>query len=156
MWRGVNRHLYHTGTVIVSTPQDVALADVRKGIAAFQKLSVPVCPLPYPHFFIDTELCLFLKVTGLVLNQSYFLCPTCNTPHHLFGSSDACKGLGIELLGELPLTPGVSTGGDAGLPYTLFNSRCDTDGVSGQRWREAMLDITERVWEALHTEQKAL
>ncbi|KAI0247793.1 P-loop containing nucleoside triphosphate hydrolase protein [Lactifluus subvellereus] len=124
------------GAVIVSTPQDVALADARKGILAFQKLSIPI--------------------TGLVLNQSYFLCPTCNTSHHLFGSSDASKGLGIKLLGELPLTPGVSTGGDAGLPYALFNSRSSTDGVAGQRWREAMLGVTERVWEALHIKHKAL
>ncbi|KAH9958670.1 ParA/MinD ATPase like-domain-containing protein [Lactifluus volemus] len=121
------------GTVIVSTPQDVALADVRKGISAFQKLAVPVI--------------------GLVLNQSYFLCPTCNTPHHLFGSSDASKDLGIKLLGELPLTPGVSTGGDAGLPYSLCS---DTDGVSGHRWRDAMAGVAEQVWEAIHPEHKAV
>ncbi|KAI9437004.1 P-loop containing nucleoside triphosphate hydrolase protein [Lactarius indigo] len=118
------------GSVIVSTPQDVALADVRKGIAAFHKLSIPTI--------------------GLVLNQSYFLCPSCNTPHHLFGSSDAAKGLGVELLGELPLTPGVSTGGDAGLPYALLSSRSETDGLAGHRWREAMTSVAERVWEALH------
>lgn len=41
----------HTGTVIVSTPQDVALTDVRRGIAAFQKLSVPVCSLLLHYFF---------------------------------------------------------------------------------------------------------
>ncbi|KAF8480782.1 P-loop containing nucleoside triphosphate hydrolase protein [Russula ochroleuca] len=120
------------GTVIVSTPQDVSLADVRKGINAFQKLSIPII--------------------GLVLNQSYFLCPTCKTPHELFGSSNSAKALGIELLGELPLIPGVSTGGDAGLPYAILNSRSNTDGVAGQLWREAMLAITERVWDVLHTE----
>jgi len=120
------------GTVIVSTPQDVALADVRKGIAAFQKLSIPI--------------------TGLVLNQSYFICPTCNTPHHLFGSFESSKRLGIKLLGDLPLTPGVSTGGDMGLPYSLSHSRSDTDGAAGQRWRESMLGIAKQVWESLHAE----
>jgi len=118
------------GAVIVSTPQDVALADVRKGIAAFHKLSIPTI--------------------GLVLNQSYFICPSCDTPHRLFGSSDAAMGLGVELLGELPLTPGVSTGGDAGLPYALLGLRSETDGVAGGRWREAMTGVSERVWEALH------
>ena len=98
---------------------------------------------------------IFKKITGLVLNQSYFICPACNTPHQLFGSPDAAKALGIKLLGEIPLTPGVSTGGDAGLPYALFSSHSDADGVSGQRWREAMSGVAERVWEALHTEQKA-
>jgi len=124
------------GTVIVSTPQDVALADVRKGIAAFRKLSIPII--------------------GLVLNQSYFLCPTCSTPHHLFGSSDAPRALGIKFLGELPLTPGVSTGGDAGLPYALLNSHSDTDGKAGQQWQEGMLGIAERIWETLHTEHRVM
>jgi len=119
------------GTVIVSTPQDVALADVRKGIIAFQKLSIPIL--------------------GLVLNQSYFLCPTCSTPHYLFGPSDAAKALGVKFLGELPLTPGVSTGGDAGLPYAIINPRSDTDGPTGQLWQESMLAIAGLVWESLHT-----
>jgi len=123
------------GTVIVSTPQDVALTDVRKGIAAFQKLSIPII--------------------GLVLNQSYFLCPTCNTPHHLFGSSDSSKALGIKLLGDLPLLPGVSAGSDVGLPYALFfNSHPDTQGAAGQRWLEEMLGITGRVWESLNAEHR--
>jgi len=120
------------GAVIVSTPQDVSLADVRKGIIAFQKLSVPII--------------------GLVLNQSYFVCPTCNTPHQLFGSSIAAKALGINILGELPLTPGVSIGSDAGLPYAILNSRSDTDGAAGRLWQEAILGITKHVWEVLYTE----
>lgn len=137
--------------MIVSTPQDVALADVRKGIAAFHKLSIPVrslvpcCSLCHNQWF-------FPKTIGLVLNQSYFICPSCDTPHHLFGSSDAAMGLGVELLGELPLTPGVSTGGDAGLPYALLGGRSVADGVAGTQWREAMTGIAERVWEALHSD----
>jgi ATP-binding protein involved in chromosome partitioning len=74
----------------------------------------------------------------------------------LFGSSEASKDLGIKFLGELPLTPGVSAGGDAGLPYTLFLSRSDTDGVSGHRWRDAMAGVAEKVWEALHADHKAV
>ena len=147
----------HTGTVIVSTPQDVALADVRKGITAFQKLSIPVClPFCLQLSWSALNTCaeyILQQITGLVLNQSYFLCPNCNMPHYLFGSSDSCKTLGIKLLGDLPLTPGVSMGGDVGLPYTLFNSHTDNDGAAGQRWREGMLDITVRVWESLLAER---
>jgi len=120
------------GAVIVSTPQEVALADVRKGIAAFQKLSIPII--------------------GLVLNQSYFICPTCNTPHYLFGSSSPSKALRVKLLGELPLTPSVSMGGDAGLPYAL-SSGPETNGAVGHQWQEVMSRITSQVWEALFTEQ---
>jgi ATP-binding protein involved in chromosome partitioning len=74
----------------------------------------------------------------------------------LFGSSDSSKALGIKLLGGLPLTPGVSTGGDVGLPYALFNSHTDTDGAAGQRWREGMVDIAARVWESLLAERGPL
>lgn len=59
-------------------------------------------------------------------------------------------GLGVELLGELPLTPGVSTGGDAGLPYALLSVHSETDGVAGRQWCEAMTGIAERVWNTLH------
>ncbi|KAF8266656.1 P-loop containing nucleoside triphosphate hydrolase protein [Lactarius quietus] len=118
------------GAVIVSTPQDVALADVRRVLR------------PSTSF-------LFPSTIGLVLNQSYFICPSCDTPHRLFGPSDSAMGLGVELLGELPLTPGVSTGGDAGLPYALLSMRSETDGVAGRQWCEAMTGVAERVWEAL-------
>jgi ATP-binding protein involved in chromosome partitioning len=137
--------------VIVSTPQDVALADVRKGIAAFHKLSIPVRSL-VPCCTLCHDHCFFPKTIGLVLNQSYFICPSCDTPHRLFGPPDAAMGLGVELLGELPLTPGVSTGGDAGLPYALINARSEADGVAGRQWREVMTGIAERVWEALHSD----
>ncbi len=135
--------------MIVSTPQDVALADVQKGIVAFHKLSIPV-RLLFLRFLPCNDQNFGWKTIGLVLNQSYFICPSCDTPHHLFGSSDAAKKLDIELLGELPLTPGVSTSGDTGLPYALLVSRSETDGVAGRRWCEAMTSVAERVWEVLH------
>ena len=75
-----------TGAVIVSTPQDVALSDVRKSIAMLKKVSVPV-RLGLP--FISTGVFNQIQITGLVLNQSYYLCPTCTvpTPQYLFGIS---------------------------------------------------------------------
>ncbi|KAA1475454.1 P-loop containing nucleoside triphosphate hydrolase protein [Dentipellis sp. KUC8613] len=124
------------GAVIVSTPQDVALSDVRKGIAMFRKVNVPI--------------------TGLVLNQSYFLCPSCTTSHHLFGSPDVfnqtAEQLGVPVLGELPLIPGVSSGGDAGVPYGLVrNDKVkDTDGTGGTKWKDSMREIATEVSRRLH------
>jgi ATP-binding protein involved in chromosome partitioning len=73
-----------TGAVIVSTPQDVSLSDVRKGIAMLRKVSVPVRILLYVATF---SLHLY-QITGLVLNHAYYLCPTCKlqTPRYLFGT----------------------------------------------------------------------
>jgi len=122
------------GAVIVSTPQDVALTDVRKGISMFRKVSVPI--------------------TGLILNQSYFIPPGTTTPYHLFGSADsfhsAAKRLEVEALAELPLVPGVSASGDRGVPYALeHEDRCRDDGIGGQQWRSSMSALARKTWERL-------
>lgn len=119
------------GAIIVSTPQDVALADVRKGIAMFRKISVPI--------------------TGMVLNQGYYIPPGSTTPFQLFGEADSYQRLadhaGIPTLAKLPLVPGVSASGDRGVPYALWNER--DDGVGGGQWLESMENLAKRVWEAL-------
>ncbi|THH11336.1 hypothetical protein EW146_g8078 [Bondarzewia mesenterica] len=123
------------GAVIISTPQDVALSDVRKSISMFRKVGVPI--------------------KGLILNQSYFICPSCTTPHHLFGSSElfqsTAKQLDVPVLGELPLSPGVSAGGDSGLPYSLISEgkMTEMDGVGGIRWKEAMQQVANKVLTSL-------
>jgi len=123
------------GAVIVSTPQDVALTDVRRGIAMFRKVSVPI--------------------TGILLNQSYFICPTCTLPHNLFGSPEAFRGtaaqLKLSVLGELPLVQGVSSGGDQGVPYALVvNEKMDTlDGAGGTEWKSTLESVASRVWSLL-------
>jgi len=123
------------GAVIVSTPQDVALTDVRRGIAMFRKVSVPI--------------------TGILLNQSHFLCPTCTTPHHLFGSPDAFRGtaahLGVDILGELPLLQGVSLSGDQGTPYALVVDEKTNaeDGAGGMEWKKTMESVAGKVWSSL-------
>jgi len=126
------------GAVIVSTPQDVALTDVRKGVAMFRKVSVPI--------------------TGILLNQSYFLCPTCTTPHHLFGSPAAFRAtaasLGVGVLGELPLVQGVSSGGDQGVPYALVvdDKMNAKDGAGGVEWKTTMESVASKVWTSLSSE----
>ncbi|KAJ7049465.1 P-loop containing nucleoside triphosphate hydrolase protein, partial [Mycena amicta] len=120
------------GAVIVSTPQDVALADVRKGIAMLRKLNVPI--------------------TGLVLNLASFLCSSCQTPHHLFGSSatfhDVAKRLNIDVLAELPLVPGVSMGGDAGVPFAL-TQHVKQRGTGADVWDAEMQRVAQSIWQKI-------
>ncbi|KDR73139.1 hypothetical protein GALMADRAFT_72776 [Galerina marginata CBS 339.88] len=121
------------GSVIVSTPQDVALSDVRKGIAMLRKVSVPI--------------------TGLVLNQAYYLCPGCNssTPRYLFGKPDSfhkiAQRLDVPVLGELPLIEGVSASSDGGYPYVLkqLSTVEADDGDGGVVWRSNMSKVAEHV-----------
>jgi ATP-binding protein involved in chromosome partitioning len=139
------------GAVIVSTPQDVALADVSKGIAMLRKVAVPV------GFFASDRvrsmlICTCKQITGIVLNQSHFMCPECEARHYLYGPPEAFRAtaarLGVDVLGELPLVPGVSQGGDAGLPYGLLPSTQygDQDSVGGKQWLTEMRQVAEKVW----------
>jgi len=87
------------GVVIVTTPQDVALADVRRGIAMFHRLNTPVL--------------------GVLENMSGFVCPDCEHRDDLFGSrrgEQLSNELGIALLGEIPIEPALCESGDAGVP----------------------------------------
>ena len=88
-----------TGAVIVTTPQEVALLDVRKGIAMFQKTNVPIL--------------------GVVENMSSFVCPHCNEETPIFGRGGGKKEaekLGVPFLGEIPIDPRIRRGGDEGEP----------------------------------------
>jgi ATP-binding protein involved in chromosome partitioning len=87
------------GAVIVSTPQDLALIDARRGIAMFNRVNVPVL--------------------GIVENMSYFLCPHCGTRSDIFGHGGArheAERLGVPFLGEVPLHMEIRERSDAGLP----------------------------------------
>jgi ATP-binding protein involved in chromosome partitioning len=87
------------GAVIVSTPQDIALIDARKGIAMFAKTQVPVL--------------------GIVENMSTFVCPHCGHESHIFGHGGAraeAGRLGVPFLGEIPLVPAIRETSDSGRP----------------------------------------
>jgi ATP-binding protein involved in chromosome partitioning len=87
------------GAVIVTTPQDVALADAIKGVAMFRKVGVPVL--------------------GFVENMSYFQCPHCATRTDVFdhgGAAREAARLGVPFLGEIPLDGAIRSAGDAGAP----------------------------------------
>ncbi|WAC27095.1 Mrp/NBP35 family ATP-binding protein [Ancylobacter sp. SL191] len=89
------------GAVIVSTPQDLALIDARRGIAMFQKVNVPVL--------------------GIVENMSYFMCPHCGGRSDVFGHGGArheAQRFGVPFLGEVPLHLSIRETSDAGRPIT--------------------------------------
>ena len=95
----LTQKIHLSGAVIVTTPQDVALIDARKGLAMFQKVNVPVL--------------------GIVENMSYFLCPKCGHREEIFkhgGGERTAKKLNVPFLGAIPLDPAVAIGGDAGVP----------------------------------------
>jgi ATP-binding protein involved in chromosome partitioning len=90
------------GAVIVSTPQDVALLDARRGVRMFQKVNVPIL--------------------GLIENMSVFCCPNCGHRSEIFGHGGArreAERLGVPFLGEIPLLPVIRELADAGTPIVL-------------------------------------
>ncbi|MBB4304072.1 ATP-binding protein involved in chromosome partitioning [Rhodobium orientis] len=118
------------GAVIVSTPQDLALIDARKGLAMFKKVSVPVL--------------------GIVENMSYFLCPSCGERSDIFGHGGAraeAEKLGAPFLGEVPLHMAIRETSDAGTPVVVS----DPDGPHAKIFK----DIAGKVWEQVTTRQGA-
>ncbi|WP_068169969.1 Mrp/NBP35 family ATP-binding protein [Neokomagataea thailandica] len=90
------------GAVIVSTPQDIALLDARRGIAMFERMETPIL--------------------GIIENMSYFCCPNCNHRTELFGHGGAraeAESAGVPFLGEIPLLAAIRSSGDDGTPITL-------------------------------------
>jgi ATP-binding protein involved in chromosome partitioning len=102
------------GAVIVSTPQDIALLDARRGVAMFQTVHVPIL--------------------GVVENMSYFRCPHCGEASEIFGHGGAraeAEKLGVPFLGEVPLLMSVREAGDAGAPVVVS----DPDGEAALAFR---------------------
>ena len=111
-----------SGVVIVSTPQDIALIDAKKGLNMFRKVDVPVL--------------------GIVENMSYFTCPNCGHESHIFsrgGARREAETLGMEFLGELPLDIEIRETSDGGRPIVVSNP--DSPHA------EAYVAIARRVWE---------
>ncbi len=91
-----------TGAVIVSTPQDIALLDVTRGISMFQQVNVPIF--------------------GVVENMSYYVCPECGHRAELFhhgGARETALRLGVDFLGEIPLDLQIRTTSDSGRPIVV-------------------------------------
>jgi len=103
-----------TGAVIVTTPQDIALIDARKGLKMFEKVGIPIL--------------------GVVENMSYHVCPKCGHESHIFGEGGAekmCRDYGTELLGELPLAESIRSQADSGKPTVVS----EPDGPLAETYR---------------------
>jgi ATP-binding protein involved in chromosome partitioning len=103
------------GAVIVSTPQDLALIDARRGVEMFRRVNVPVL--------------------GVIENMSYFICPKCHERHDIFGHGGAhteADRLGVPFLGEVPLHMAIRETSDSGRPVVAT----DPDGPHAKIYRE--------------------
>ena len=108
------------GAVLVTTPQEVAMADVRKAFNMFEQVHIPVL--------------------GIVENMSYFICPNCSEQHDIFGSGGGellARKFGTELLGQVPISVSVREAGDIGIPVVI--------GAPESQQAIAFSDIAERV-----------
>jgi ATP-binding protein involved in chromosome partitioning len=112
------------GVVMVTTPQDVALLDVRKAIAMFQRLNVPI--------------------VGIVENMSTFVCPHCGQATAIFGDAGGqrlAEEFSVPLLARLPLDPETRVGGDEGSPITVRRP----DSAPARAFRDLAKTVSQRL-----------
>jgi ATP-binding protein involved in chromosome partitioning len=117
------------GAVIVSTPQDIALIDAKKGVAMFQKTHVPIF--------------------GIVENMSMFQCPDCGSSHAIFGHGGAremADKMNVPLLAEIPLVPRIRETSDSGAPISVSAPESPE--------AQAFLALAQKVRAALETASK--
>ena len=113
-----------TGVVIVTTPQDVALLDARKGLAMFQKVNAPVL--------------------GIVENMSYYQCPKCGNREEIFshgGGAKAAASLGVSFLGAIPLQLSIRVSGDNGAPILVSAP----DSAEGRAFQAMVENVAQQV-----------
>lgn len=116
-----------SGAVIVSTPQDIALIDARKGLLMFEKVAVPVL--------------------GIIENMSVFSCPKCGHESHIFshgGAQTTATELGVPFLGEIPLKLELRSGADAGQPDNATNPESQV----GKTYRDIANAILKKLGKA--------
>jgi ATP-binding protein involved in chromosome partitioning len=112
------------GAVIVSTPQDLALIDARRGIAMFRRVNVPVL--------------------GIIENMSYFMCPQCGTRSDIFshgGARHEAERLGVPFLGEVPLHMDIREKSDSGLPVVATAA----DGPLAALYRDIAAKVRDQI-----------
>jgi ATP-binding protein involved in chromosome partitioning len=116
-----------TGVVIVTTPQDIALIDARKGLKMFEKVGIPIL--------------------GVVENMSTHICSNCGHEEHIFGQGGAermCKDYGTELLGALPLDINIREQADSGKPTVV----ADPDGRAAEIYRAIARRLAVKIAES--------
>ena len=115
------------GAVIVSTPQDLALIDARRGIAMFRKVDVPIL--------------------GIVENMAQFVCPDCGATHAIFGQGGAraeAERLGVPYLGAVPLTMDLRAASDAGRPVVAQDPEGALGRIYGDMARQVRAGLAAR------------
>jgi len=114
-----------TGAVIVTTPQDVALADVRKAIKMFQRVNVPVL--------------------GIIENMSYFICPHCGGRDDIFdhgGGKKASEKFNVPFLGEIPINTRIRISGDSGKPLPVSHPETEEAKIIREITRKLAAQIS--------------
>jgi ATP-binding protein involved in chromosome partitioning len=115
-----------TGALIVTTPQDIALLDARKGVTMFQKVGVPIL--------------------GMVENMAIHICSNCGHAEHIFGEGGAARmaaDFGVEVLGSLPLDMGIRLAVDEGKPTVA----ADPDGAVAALYKDIARKLAVKVGE---------
>jgi ATP-binding protein involved in chromosome partitioning len=113
-----------TGSVIVTTPQDIALLDARKGLKMFEKVGIPII--------------------GIIENMSTYVCPKCNHEEHIFGEGGGkkmCQDYGVDFLGALPLNLSIREQADSGRPTVV----ADPDGAISAIYKGIARQVAIRI-----------
>ena len=120
----IGQRLALSGAVIVTTPQELALMDARRGITMFRKVNIPIL--------------------GIVENMSWFICGNCGTESHVFGYGGAQRAaaeMGTQVLGQIPLHIDVRVTSDEGTP--IVSSQPESSSA------KAYVSVAEKVWNRL-------
>jgi ATP-binding protein involved in chromosome partitioning len=115
-----------TGAVIVTTPQDIALLDARKGLKMFEKVGIPIL--------------------GVVENMSLHICSNCGHQEHIFGhggGAKMCTDFGVDYLGALPLQLAIREQADSGKPTVV----AEPDGATASIYKEIARKVAIKVAE---------
>ncbi len=123
-----------TGSVIVTTPQDISLADARKGVRMFEKVNVPIL--------------------GIIENMSFHICSNCGHRDEIFsygGGREAAGELGVPFLGEIPIERRIREGGDKGVPIVVL----EPEGAVARSVHDTALTLAGRISQNLLTSSGA-
>ena len=116
-----------TGSVVVTTPQDISLADARKAYKMFEKVNVPVL--------------------GIIENMSYYICSSCGHREDIFatgGGQKAAEELGTPFLGAIPIYTPIRVGGDIGKPIVVLEQHAEQAKIIRQITRNMAAQISIR------------
>jgi len=114
-----------SGAVVVTTPQDISLADARKAYTMFQRVEVPVL--------------------GIIENMSYYICSKCGHREEIFdsgGGKKAAQELGVAFLGEIPINTQIRIGSDTGIPIVLMDPEAEQSKIIRQLTRSMAAQLS--------------